>query len=86
MKLAQDISDFHLRRAFNTADFSIEHIKPKSTCDEKFEQIVEYSLGNLKPILKKKDKNNKQGDLQLCREARDTPQGKSSRRLLVKLA
>lgn len=61
MKLAQDISDFHCGQAFNTADFSIEHIKPKSTCDEKSSNdCPEYSLGNL--TILKKDKNNKQGD------------------------
>lgn len=69
-KLAQDISDFSCGHAFNTADFSIEHIMPKSTCkDGDSNDCPVYSLGNL--TILKKDKNNKLGD-RIFAEKRDT--------------
>ncbi len=70
MKLAQDISDFSCGHAFNTKDFSIEHIMPISARKDKdSNDCPVYSLGNL--TILKKDKNNKLGD-RIFAEKRDT--------------
>lgn len=70
MKLAQDISDFSCGHAFNTADFSIEHIMPISARKDKdSNDCPVYSLGNL--TILKKDKNNKLGDRNFA-EKRET--------------